>query len=606
MSRRTVLPLCYLAILVLSSLLAPMLAPYSPTAADLEHVLAGPTMAHPLGTDGLGRDVLSRLMYGGRISLVDAAVVVLTVLVLGVTTGVAAGYLDGWLDRVFTWVVDVMLAIPVLVTLLVVLTVFGGDQLAAMVALGVLISPGLARVVRGATLAVRQELYISAARVCGLATRHIVVRHVLPRIAGPVIVQVSLLAGGALLVDAGLGYLGFGVQPPTPTWGDMIAQASAVIDRQPWLLVPPGVVLGLAILSFGLIGDAVRDATGERAHPAPIRPPRRTSVPPARVSPALVSIQDMSVALRETTVVEHVSLHIDPGETVGLVGESGCGKTVTGRAILDLLPGGGFVTHGSILFDGTELTIAGPRAMRRLRGRQIGLISQDPMAALDPMFTVGQQVGELVRRHHGRSRSRTLDLLRAVELPDPDTVAGRYPHELSGGMAQRVAIAMALAGEPKLLIADEPTTALDVTVQAEILRLLRRLRAERGMAVLLITHDWKVVADMCGRAYVMYAGHIVESGAPEDLVARPLHPYTAGLLAARPGQGHRRLAAIPGRVPEPTAWPPGCHFAPRCQLATPDCDAAPIPVSEPTSGHQTRCVHHIRLGQGEPHDRASA
>ncbi len=609
MSRKlAAVPLGYLIVLVLASVLAPVLAPYGPNATDLDNVLSGPTMAHPLGTDGLGRDVLTRLMYGGQVSLVNAAVVVLTVLLAGVTSGIAAGFLDGRLDRVFTWVVDMMLAIPVIVTLLVVLAVFGGNQTVAMIALGILISPGLARVTRGATFAVRQELYVAAARVSGLPNRHIVVRHVLPRVAGPIIVQLSVLAGGALLIDAGLSYLGFGAQPPDPTWGTMIAEASAVIDRQPWLLIPPGVVLGLAILAFGMLGDYVRDATAERTERVPVRPPRRprhrisTAVP----TTALLSIQDVSIAIAGTTVAENLCLEIATGETTGLLGESGCGKTITGRAILDLLPAGGTVTHGAIVFDGIDLTTTDLRAVR---GSRIAMISQDPVAALDPVFTVAHQVGELVRRHHGGSRrevrARVLDLLRDVDLDE--TVAARYPHQLSGGMAQRVGIAMALAGEPRLLIADEPTTALDVTVQAEVLRLLRRLQADRGMAILLITHDWGIVAEMCQRAYVMYAGHIVESAPVRDLVHRPLHPYTAGLLDARPAPDRRgrRLAAIPGVVPPPSAWPSGCHFAERCVLATPEC-ADTVPVFEPVPAHQTRCLNHMNLSEGGEHEPTPA
>jgi len=598
-------PLGYLALLVTGSVLAPVLAPYRPAATDLDHVLAGPGPAHPLGTDALGRDVLTRLMYGGQISLLHAAIVVGTVIGVGVTSGVVAGYLGGWFDRAFTWVVDVLLAIPVLMTLLVVLAVVGEHQTVVMIALGVLVSPGLARVVRGAALAVRKELYVAAARVCGLPHRRIVAAHVLPRIAGPVIVQVSLLAGGALLIDAGLSYLGFGAQPPDPTWGDMIAQAASVIDRQPWLLVPPGVVLGLAILAFGLLGDVVRDATAGHAE-APGAAVTPTLTPRDEPTTALLSLRDIEITLSGgRVVVADLGLDIGHGETVALVGESGCGKSITGRALLDLLPAGGAVTAGSFRFDGADLAPAGARA---LRGSRIALISQDPVGALDPVFTVGCQLGELVRLRHGGSRaelrSRTLDLLRDVNLTD--AVARRYPHELSGGMAQRVAIAMALAGEPSLLVADEPTTALDAAVQAEVLGLLGRLRAERGMAILLITHDWSVVSSFCERAYVMYAGHIVESGPAEELLAHPRHPYTDGLLGAMPSRARpgTRLTAIPGSVPDPAHWPPGCHFAPRCTLATAECAAAPVPVFEPATGHRTRCLHHAKLLPGG--ERASA
>ncbi|WP_290060316.1 dipeptide/oligopeptide/nickel ABC transporter permease/ATP-binding protein [Amycolatopsis solani] len=609
------LPLCYLVLLVAGSVLAPVLAPYDPGATDLDQVLAGPGRAHPLGTDALGRDVLTRLMYGGQISLLHAAIVVATVVGVGVTSGVLAGYLDGWFDRAFTWVVDVLLAIPVLMTLLVVLAVVGEHQTVVMIALGILVSPGLARVVRGATLAVRKELYVAAARVCGLPHRRIVVAHILPRIAGPVIVQVSLLAGGALLIDAGLSYLGFGAQPPDPTWGDMIAQAAAVIDRQPWLLVPPGVVLGLAILAFGLLGDVVRDATADRAEPLRDRLHRahRAAAPKltphAEPSTALLSLRDVEITLSEDrVVVTDLDLDIGHGESVALVGESGCGKTITGRAVLDLLPAGGAVTAGSLRFDGADLALAGPRAVRRLRGSRIALISQDPVAALDPVFTVASQLDELVRLRRGGTRAsvreRTLALLADVNLTAD--VARRYPHELSGGMAQRVAIAMALAGEPSLLIADEPTTALDATVRSEVLGLLGRLQAERGMAILLITHDWSVVSEFCRRAYVMYAGHIVESGPVGELLDRPRHPYTEGLLGALPRRARpgSRLPAIPGSVPDPAHWPRGCHFAPRCTLATAECSAAPVPVFEPATGHRTRCLHHAKLSPGG--ERASA
>ncbi len=617
-----VLPLVYLTLLLLASVLAPVLAPYSPTETDLDEVLAGPSAAHILGTDGLGRDVLTRLMFGGQVSLVHAAIVVLTVLVSGVCTGVLAGFAGGWADRVFTWVVDVLLAIPVIMTLLVVIAGVGGNQVVVMIALGVLVSPGLARIVRGATFAVRHELYIAAARVSGLTAPRIVVRHVLPRVAGPIIVQISLLAGGALLVDAGLAYLGFGAQPPDPTWGTMIAEAAAVIERQPWLLVPPGVVLGLAILAFGLLGDVVRDATGGRSHFVRdeirrARPVRGSSLGAGTGSSRhLLSMRDVSITLPgprgDQVVVEDLDLDVAAGETVGLVGESGCGKTITARAVLDLLPRGGAVTSGEIVFDGDDLAAAGPRATRRLRGSRIALVAQDPIGGLDPVFTVAQQIGELVRIRHGgsrrRVRTRTLDLLRDVNLPDPEQVAAKYPHELSGGMAQRVAIAMALTGEPDLLIADEPTTALDVTIQAEVLDLLRRLQAERGMAILLITHDWAVVTALCHRSYVMYAGHIVESGPAAELIGRPLHPYTDGLLGALPSRTARgdRPSAIPGTVPTPSEWPHGCHFAPRCPLATTECTAAPIPVSEPTSGRRTRCIHHAKLLGGDHRDRASA
>ncbi|MGI6870550.1 dipeptide/oligopeptide/nickel ABC transporter permease/ATP-binding protein [Amycolatopsis sp. 3B14] len=616
------LSLAYLAVVATAAIAAPWLAPYDPTATDLSHVLSMPSADHWLGTDRLGRDILSRLMYGGQVTLLGVLQAVATVLVLGVAMGLASGFLGGRVDRALNWLIDVVLAIPVIITLLVVLAVFGTNETAAMVTLGVLGAPGLARVVRGVTLAVRQEPYIAAARVAGLPSSYIVLRHVLPRCYGPIIVQASLFAGVSLLTETGLGYLGLGVQPPTPTWGGMVADASQVIDQQPWMLVPAGAVIGLGILAFGLLGDVVRDATGQRGkRAASTRAARRGTLRaepaahPASAEPAaLLSVRGLSVALPTaqgtTTVVEDVDLDINPGQTVGIVGESGCGKSITGRAILGLLPAGGTIASGSIRLGGDELTTMTKAELARLRGRKIALISQEPLAGLDPVFTVGQQIDELVRRHdrlpRRHVRARTLELLTAVRLPDPEGVAARYPYQLSGGMAQRVVIALALAGRPELLIADEPTTALDVTVQAEILDLLRQLQGETGMAILLITHDWGVVADLCDRAYVMYAGHMVESAPTEEMFDVPLHPYTAGLLRSSPrlAEPGLPLPAIEGTVPEPRDWPAGCHFAPRCPLATAVCREGAIAVAEPEENRRTKCIRFDEVRRGEGHDGA--
>lgn len=615
-----VVSLAYIVCVGAAAVTATWLSPYDPTSTDLRSVLSGPTGDHLLGTDALGRDLLSRIMHGGQISLLGVIQAVLTVVLLGVPVGLVAGYFGGWLDRLTTWAVDVMLAIPVVVTLLVVVAVFGHNQAAVMVTLGILGAPGVARVVRSATLAVRQELYIDAAKVSGLPDRHIIVKHVLPRATGPIVVQTSIFAGVALLAETGLGYLGLGVPPPTPTWGGLVADASAAIDRQPWMLIPTGLVIALTILAFGLIGDAVRDASAHKSsrtsrRPVPGPRPSLSEAVARAESPlapsALLTLRGLSItvptAAGPTTVVEHLDLDIHPGETVGLVGESGCGKSITGRAILGLLPAGGHITAGSVRFNDTELTTLGQPEMRGIRGSGIAVVSQEPVAGLDPAFTVGHQLDELVRRHDGgsrkRIRARTVELLESVKLPHPAQVASNYPHELSGGMAQRVAIAMALSGRPKLVIADEPTTALDVTVQAEILDLLRMLQRDSGMSVLLITHDWAVVADICQRAYVMYAGHVMESAAVTTMFESPLHPYTSGLLGCAPRRVHpgERLPMIEGTVPNPSDWPAGCHFEQRCPLATAQCANAPVPLFEPSPTHRTRCIHFAKLQNGGDH-----
>lgn len=594
-----VVALAYLAGLMVAVAAAPLLAPYEPTATDLDHVLSTPSREHLLGADMLGRDVLSRLMHGGRTSLWGVLQAVVTVLALGVPLGLAAGFAGGLLDRAVTVLTDIVLAIPVVATLLVVLAVFGSNQTAAMVALGVLGTPTMARVVRSVALAAAQEPWVAAARVTGLRGVTIVVRHLLPRVAGPVTVQASIFAGVALIAETGLGYLGLGVQPPAPTWGGMVSEASFVIDRQPWLLVPGGVAIGLTVVAFGLVGDLVRDAVtarfaGSAGTEAPARP-RPEPVPAPAVAPgSLLSVRDLDVEVNagsgRSTVIEAAWLDIDPGEIVGLLGESGSGKTMMGRAILGLLPRGARMARGNIVLNGQHMSSPGAWAGRR--GSEVAFVAQQSGTGLDPCYRVGDQIAELVGRTAVDRRARVRELLRSVNLTDD--VAHRYPHELSGGMAQRVAIAMALAKRPRLLIADEPTTALDTTVQAEILALLRRLRDESGVSILLITHDWGVVADVCDRAYVMYAGHVVETAATAVLMGQSRHPYTVGLLNSivHDVPPRQRLAAIPGAVPDPSQWPTGCHFQPRCPLAVAACTAGPIPVAEPEPGQLTRCLRH--------------
>jgi peptide/nickel transport system permease protein len=293
-----------------------------------------------------------------------------------------------------------------------------------------------------------------------------------------------------------------------------------------------------------------------------------------------------------------VSFDVKAGEILGIVGESGSGKTVTARSLLGLLPPTGHITAGSAVFQGEDLTVLGERELGRVRGSRIALVSQEPLSGLDPVFRVGSQLAEVVRRHQrlGRSaaRARAVELLRTVRIPEPERVARRYPHELSGGMAQRVAIALALAGDPALLIADEPTTALDVTVQAEILALLRDLSARRDLAIVFVTHDWGVLADVCDRAVVMYAGEVVEEATVTDLYRTPRHPYTERLLAANPHLAPVAdlLPTIPGSVPSPSRWETGCRFRPRCEYAREACAEQPIPLLVIGADRETRCIRH--------------
>lgn len=603
------------------AILAPVVAPHDPLAQSLRNILQGPSSDHWLGTDQLGRDVFSRLLYAGRVSLLAALQAVGIAVAIGVPVGLLLGYFGGWVDRIAMRVVDAVMALPGLILVIAIVAVLGRGMTNAMIALGIVFAPTFVRLTRASTLAVREELHVDAARVQGYPTRRILVRHVLPLAMTPVIIQGSLTLGLAMLVEAGLSFIGLGVQPPRASWGAMLAEGASFMDRQAFLVVPPGLAITACVLSLTLLGDGLRDSIGRGVSAGHVRPSSRRpdsrrlirvvrdgsqpAQPTGSSEPGVVlSVEGVSVEIARrhaspVRIVDDVSFEIRTGETLGVLGESGCGKSMTALAIMGLLPHGGAITSGRVVLDGVDLTSLDSRGLRNVRGNDIGMVFQEPMAALDPVFKIGDQIGESLRHHRGLSRraarARSIELLDLVGIPDPATRVDDYPHEFSGGMAQRVMIASALACEPKLLIADEPTTALDVTIQAEILDLLHRLQGELGMSILLVTHDLGVIADTCERAVVMYAGQIVEVGTVDELFLHPAMPYTEGLLQSLPqanAETHR-LAAIPGTVPSPGRWPKGCRFGERCVHRSPECETAIPLVGE---GHQVRCV---RVGQLE-------
>lgn len=613
----------YLTLLAVCGVLAPQLAPYSPQAQDVINALQGPSAGHWLGTDTLGRDVLSRLLHGIAPTFLGAMQAVVVFLAVGVPLGVVAGYRGGRTDAVINRLAEFVLSIPPIIIVLVVLVVYTGSTTAAMVCLGLLGGPGLIRVVRAAAAAVREELYITAARVSGVSAFRIMRTHVLRRVRGPILVQASLFLGIALVFQAALAFLGLTSEGIAPTWGGMVGEAAGVIVQTSWLLIPPGLAITLAVLAFGFIGDLARDLSSDD-DTTTVRTPRRmrrpTPAPTVGGQPhetgaaadGLLQVRGLTIATHEgTPLVTDVTFAVEPGETVGLVGESGCGKSVTALSVLGLLPPTLRHVAGSVVFDGVALTHGGDRAYRAVRGSGLGYISQDPMAALDPTHTIGSHLAEVIALHDdlGRAerRRRAAELLEQVRITDPERVLRSYPHQISGGMAQRVSIALALAGKPRLLVADEPTTALDVTVQADILALLRDLRETTGLAILIITHDWGVVADLCDRAVVMYAGEVVESGPVSQLFAGPAHPYTAALLASDVSTGKEgsRLPTLPGRVPPPDEWPEGCRFAARCPLAVDACRVATVPLIDIAPNAQARCLRTDEVRRRSSPDRAA-
>jgi peptide/nickel transport system permease protein len=590
----------FLIVVVAAVAAASWLAPYDPLAQDLSQTLTGPTGRHWLGADQLGRDVLSRLLFGGRVTLVGVAEAIAVAFVIGLPLGLAAGFHGGWIDTVISRVTEVVMAIPAIVVLLMTYSLFDNNPHAGMLALGLLSAPTLLRVSRGAARNVRAETFVIASEVVGTSRPRIVFRHVLPNIWGPILVNTAMLAAINLGVQAGLNYLNLGVKPPAPSWGGLVAEAQTNLQLQPWLVVPSGLTIALTIVAFIVLADGLRDATSSRTSRA-VRPAAEKAEParPADLEPepGVLQVQHLDVYFGALRVVENVSFSLREGEILGIVGESGCGKSVTVSAVLDSLGPNGRTT-GSIRFDGQDLLSAPKRIRAATRGSGIAYVSQDPMVSLDPSFTIGAQLGELVRVHDGAgqaaTRARVLELLTDVGLPDPPAMLKKYPHQISGGQAQRVSIACALAGRPRVLVADEPTTALDVTVQGEILSLLRRLRDETGMALILITHDLGVIADLCDRVAVMYAGQIVETAPVRTLFEHPSHPYTKALISANPIVAERgqQLPSIPGVVPAPADWPAGCHFYDRCGLHTPECATRPIPLVPAGANDQAaRCIH---------------
>ncbi|WP_285241105.1 dipeptide/oligopeptide/nickel ABC transporter permease/ATP-binding protein [Pseudarthrobacter sp. MEB009] len=601
--------LIWLAAIVAASLTAPLWLPFRTEDQDFTAVLSGPTAAHWLGTDELGRDILSRIFAAAAGTLGTSMITVLVGVGLGTILAMAAAGAGDRAEAVISRVTEVMMSLPGTVIILAVIGAVGTNIPLIMAILGVLISAGIYRVMLGQAKSLQSQLYVDAAKVDGMGALGISLRHVFPGLVNTIVVQAALIFAVGMLIQAGLAFIGFGPPIPEPSWGGMIQGASQHVYDAPWMMVPTGVVLALTVLAANAIGNALGKAPNAAASHLPSAAARRQRAKavsaagaadaPDGLAKGLLSVRNLSVGVDNgVRLVTDVSFDVEQGTVLGLVGESGCGKTMTALALLGLLPSGVSAADGRILWNGMNLAAATDKEMEGIRGRDIALISQEPMRALDPMFTVGYQLTATIRRLRGMgrnaSRAEALSLLEKVGIVDAAGILKTYPHQISGGMAQRVAIALALAGKPRLLVADEPTTALDVTVQAEILSLLRGLVKETGMSVVMVTHDLGVVADICDQVAVMYAGQVVENGRTADILDDPRHPYTLALLAADPHANHtdmpERLATIQGQVPQPKDWPSGCRFAARCQFAGSAC-LAPVPLlSSGTGSGLVRCV----------------
>jgi len=599
------LPSALLALLAACALAAPWLAPYDPDQQDLLASLAHPSAAHWLGTDEQGRDVLSRLLYGLRVDLFAALLAVACGVLIGVPLGTVIGFAGGWVDRIGMRLVDAALALPPIILILAMVAVVGRGLTSAMVALGLVFSLAFVRLARGQVRQLRQAPHVVAARVAGASTWRLLTRYVLPGVQAAIVIQIGLFLPVALLVEASLSYLGLSVQPPEASLGSLLQAAQSASLTAPWQVLPPGLVLVVVALVLNALADAVNDRLRPRQVPVallrsaagrgrPAKPARDANAPALEIAQLRVFVDDPASGPR--LAVRDLSLSVRQGEIVAIVGESGSGKSLTAMSALGLVPAAAQVAGGRVRVGAQELVGAPAEVLRQIRAHEVGVVFQDPHSSLNPAYTIGSQLVEALVRLHGcppaEARERVLGLLAEVGVQEGERRLTQYPHELSGGIAQRVMIAMALARQPRLLIADEATSALDMTVQAQVLELLDRLRRERGLSMLLITHSMGVVQKIADRVMVLYAGEVVESGAVDEVIASPRHPYTRALLDAVPRNAPRtgELASLAGSAPRPGVEFSGCRFAPRCPEATAQCSAKPVALRA-VGERAVRCVH---------------
>lgn len=553
--------------MVALGILEPVLSTHDPNFSSLRDVNAPPgSPGFPLGADQYGRDIWARSLAAIGVSLVSALLGAGVGVMVGAAFGLIAGYVGKRTDAVLSWLFNLLMTFPALVLVIVLYPVTGGTYQSMMVVFGFFLAPGIFRLVRNVVVGVRNELYIDAARVSGLSNYRILSRHILYVVRGPIIISAAFLASAAIGVQAGLSFLGIG-SSRTPSFGSMTADAFLNIYTHPIQMVWPSAFLALLTGSLVLLGNAYRDALAA-PQGTPTRSPRQIPThlpetpsqgllaPETTAGSALLQVRDLKVSYPQPdgsykNVVRCVSFDLQAGEIVGLVGESGSGKSQTAFSVLGLLPKEARVNAGLLSLGGEPLLEKDKKSMRRLRGSVISYIPQEPMSNLDPTFTVGSQLVEGLTAGMSRREAKAtiLELLARVGITDPERTFKSYPHQISGGMAQRVLIAGAVASRPKLLIADEPTTALDVTVQAEILDLLRDLQNEYGMGVLLVTHNFGVVADLCDRVMVMRDGEIIESGDVRDIFHKPSHPYTQELLSSILEEEKVRSDPPPSQVP---------------------------------------------------------
>ncbi|GGS75493.1 dipeptide/oligopeptide/nickel ABC transporter permease/ATP-binding protein [Nonomuraea spiralis] len=601
------------AVVVLAALFAPLIAPHSPYFQEAAG--GGPSAAHWMGLDSANRDILSRLLYGARWSLIIGLGATGLALVAGALVGALAATSRRAVDETVMRVLDVIMAFPGIALAAVLVAVFGGSIPVLVMAMAFLYMPSVARVVRANVIAQYGEDYVAAERIIGARTPYIVVRHVAVNCAAPVLVFCTVMVADAIVFEASLSFIGAGVRPPNPSWGSVIADGkNLVLLGGWWATVFPGLLILLTVLALNILSEGISDAwaspvrraapkkhdafeqaapgTGQALELPGLAEAARRLAERARPLPQgqpILSVERLRIGFDPgIDIVDGVGFEVWPGEVVGLVGESGCGKSLTALTVMGLQPRQARVS-GHVRFDQKELLALPRRARRRLLGHEMAMVYQDALSSLNPAMTIKAQLKQVTRRGGRRTPAELLDLVGL----DARRTLSAYPHELSGGQRQRVLIAMALSRDPKLIVADEPTTALDVTVQAQVIELLLRLREELGFALILVSHDLALVADVTDRVVVMYGGQIVETGATAALVGEPAHHYARGLLGAVLSleSGAERLTQIRGVVPAPADFPAGCRFADRCPMATDVCRTETPVLAGEARRHAVACHH---------------
>ncbi|WP_051399548.1 dipeptide/oligopeptide/nickel ABC transporter permease/ATP-binding protein [Haloechinothrix halophila] len=624
-----------IAAFLLLAFLGPLVYPYDGTQYRAETSpgeftafpeLAPPSAEHWFGTTKDQFDVLARIIDGATLAFAVMALAVSIAMIIGVTLGLFSGYRGGRLDRIMVTAMDAVYAFPPLVLAIIVSFVLAAylspGVPSAAAAVGLVYIPQYFRVVRNHTLSVKEEPFVEAAKSFGARNRTVLGRYVFFNVVQTVPVILTLNAADAILVLASLGFLGYGVQPPTPEWGYDISQAvNDVAAGIWWTALWPGLAIVLLVMALTLVGEGLNDvinpllrARGKagrkiKAMPAARRRgrSRRTSDAAEQDDEGLAAkVRDLRVGYRTASgplwAVDGVSFEIKKGETVALVGESGCGKSSMGRAMLRLMPPGG-VVHGQVEIGGTDVVTAPDSEVRKLRGEGVSLMFQEPMTRLNPLERVSDHFVEMIRTHKpktSREDARAMARDALVQVGIPPTRIDNYPHEFSGGMRQRVMLALSIVLTPRLIVADEPTTALDVIVESQILSLLERLRVEENVGILFITHNLGVVAEACDRVAVMYAGKIVEMGPVDEIFTNPKHPYTRGLVASTISLNTTELRSIGGYPPNLIDPPRGCRFAARCPHVMDHCTQSPPELTEVGPDQRAACFLYPGAGQPVP------